>query len=318
LDNHRLREEKMEEKDKILIEMLEELNKEYLYSNDYVRGKFFNYLLNLFKNRKFINFFKLILLNFSNKIRKNNKLKLEELKVDKKTPLKYTVKSDNNQKIAIYTCITGNYDNVEEPVLLESNCDYFLFTNNKNIKSLNWKIKEIPENILELNNNAKINRYIKMHPKELFEDYDYAIYIDGNIKLISIISSFISNINEKTGLAIHRHCSNNCIYDEIKSCGAYGKGNYSKLKKQKNRYKKAGFPEQYGMVECNVLVSDLKNYESVKIFDEWWSEYMNSESMRDQIALPYVLWKNNIKICDIGNLGNNVNQNCKFKINTHL
>ena len=220
--------------------------------------------------------------------------------------------------MAIYTCITGDYDNVEEPLIMEEGCDYFLFTNNPNIKSDSWKIKPIPEEIQKIKNNAKINRYIKMHPKELFEEYDYSIYIDGNIKLISTISQFVNQLNEKTGLAIHRHCTNVCVYDEVKDCRAYGKGDYSKLKKQVNRYRNEGFPKEYGMLECNVLVSDLKNNNAKMIFDEWWNEYLTSESMRDQIALPYVLWKKKIPVEEIGNLGENVNTNYAIKINSHI
>ena len=304
----------MQNIDKVLIEKLEDLNKEYLSSEYYQLGKYMKYLMNLLKKRRYIKCLQLLLLHFKNK---KNKKEIRDIKKNEMST-QYYIKSENHHRIAIYTCITGNYDSVEEPLVLETGCDYFLFTNNKKIKSNNWKILDIPGNIKKIGDNAKINRYIKMHPKELFNQYDYAIYIDGNIKLISTISSFIEKIDKKTGLAIHRHCVNKCILDEIKTCRAYGKGNYRKLKKQGLRYKKEGFPKNYGMLECNVLVSNLNNTVSTKIFNEWWNEYIQSESMRDQIALPYVLWKNNIKIEEVGNLGNNVNKNYKIKINSHL
>ena len=304
----------MQENDKILIEKLEEVNKEYLDSGYYELGKYVKYLMNLFKQKRFIKLFQLFILHLKNKRMEKNINQIPKVNNNNN----YKIHSNNEYKIAIYTCITGNYDEVEEPILLEEGCDYFLFTNNSKIKSKNWKIMNIPEKINEIQDNAKINRYIKMHPKELFKEYDYAIYIDGNIKIISVISSFINKINQKTGLAIHRHCANNCIFDEIKTCRAYGKGNYKKMKKQAKRYRKSGFPPNYGMLECNVLVSDLNNNKSEKIFNEWWNEYLESESMRDQIALPYVLWKNKIKIKDIGNLGNNINKNYLLKINSHI
>lgn len=157
-----------------------------------------------------------------------------------------------------------------------------------------------------------------MHPAEIFEGYDYSIYIDGNIKLISTISKLIQKVNENRGLAIHKHSSNNCISKEILDCRAYGKGNLKKLKEQVNRYFEKGFPKEYGMLECNVLVMDLKNKEAIHIFEDWWKEYLNSESRRDQIALPYVLWKNNVKVEEIGTLGENINKNPLFKINSHI
>ena len=302
----------MEDKEKILIEKIEQLNNEYLSSGEYSLGVYVKYLYSLFKKKKYIKLARMIMLHFTQKKKKDRNKEKVEIKNEK-----YIINNNSNKKIAIYTCITGNYDKVEEPLIMESACDYYLFTNNSNLKSNCWTIKEIPEEISKIDDNAKINRYIKMHPKEMFPDYDYAIYIDGNIKLVSIISKFIEKVNDKTGLAIHRHCERKCIFDEIKACRAYGKGNYSKLKEQVIRYKNEGFPKEYGMLECNVLVSDLKNENSKNIFDNWWNEYLSSESMRDQIALPYVLWKMKKKVEEVGNLGNNVNTNYAIKINTH-
>lgn len=303
----------MEEKEKKLIEKIENLNYEYLTSGEYSLGVYVKYLYSLFKNKKFIQLFRMILLHFE---QKKNKVKVNNYEVQNVRET-YIVNNKIQKKIAVYTCITGEYDSVEEPLIGEKACEYFLFTNNNNLKSNFWNIKEIPEDIKKLENNAKINRYIKMHPYELFPDYDYSIYIDGNVQIVSIISNLIEKINNKTGLAIHRHCERKCIYDEIKACRAYNKGKYSMLKKQGKRYKKEKFPEKYGMLECNMLISDLKNEMSEKIFNEWWNEYINSESMRDQIAIPYVLWKMNLKIEDVGNLGSNINKNFLLKIKTH-
>ena len=302
----------MEDKEKILIEKIEQLNNEYLSSGEYHLGVYVKYLYSLFEKRKYIQLARMVMLHFKQKKTKHKNKDNIAIQSNK-----YIINNKSDKKIAVYTCITGNYDKVEEPLIMESACDYYLFTNNPNLKSDSWNIREIPEEISKINNNAKINRYIKMHPKEIFPEYDYAIYIDGNIKIISIISKFIEKVNNKTGLAIHRHCERNCIFNEIKACRAYGKGDYSKLKEQVSRYEKEGFPKSYGMLECNVLVSDLKNENAKKIFDGWWNEYLDSESMRDQIAFPYVLWKNGNKVEDIGNLGSNVNINSAIKINTH-
>ena len=38
-------------------------------------------------------------------------------------------------KICVYTCITGDYDNPKEILKLEKGIDYYCFTNNKKIKS---------------------------------------------------------------------------------------------------------------------------------------------------------------------------------------
>ena len=221
-------------------------------------------------------------------------------------------------KIAVYTCITGQYDKLITPFLNFENIDYIAFTDNKEEDNKVWKIRDIPENIKQLQDNILINRYIKFHPAELFkENYDYAIYIDGNIKVISDLTNLVYAINSATGLAFHRHQFRNCIYNEIEVCRLIGKGNYEKMKKQTQRYRQEGFPEQFGLYECNVIVSDLQNNVGTSILDSWWNEFRNSESYRDQISLPYVVWKNNCQFDDIGSLGNNVYKNPKIRLENH-
>ena len=45
------------------------------------------------------------------------------------------------KKIAIYTCVTGGYDSIKEPVFINDKIDYFIFTDNDNFSSKIWKVK---------------------------------------------------------------------------------------------------------------------------------------------------------------------------------
>lgn len=226
--------------------------------------------------------------------------------------------SNNSKKIVVYTCITGNYDKILDPMYKKSNISYVLFTNNKNLKSDVWDIRDIPEKSKKLKDNILINRYIKLKPHEIFENYDYSIYIDGNIRVISDISEFVSTINKKSGLSFHRHRARNCIYEEGKACVLMKKGNKQKIKEQLKKYKNIGFPKEFGLLEANVIVSDLHNKNSIKILNDWYDEFITSSSNRDQLSLPYVIWKNDLKISDIGNLGYNVRKNYYLQVKEHI
>ena len=232
----------------------------------------------------------------------------------------YEKKNENKRpKVVVYTCITGKYDDLIEPLIKVENIDYIAFTDIPECNSNIWEKREIPKHIADCNNNIFINRYIKFHLKELFKnsEYEYAIYIDGNIKVISDLTDFVYGINDKTGLAIHRHQYRDCLYDEIEVCRLIKKGNYKKMKEQKEKYKNEGFPKKFGLYECNVIVSDLKNENAREILDAWWDDFKNSESYRDQVSLPYVIWKKKYKFNDIGSLGNNVYKNPKIRIEDH-
>ena len=55
------------------------------------------------------------------------------------------------KKICVYTCITGDYDNIEELDFKESEIDYYLFTNNKNIVSKTWKVTYVDNDLYASN-----------------------------------------------------------------------------------------------------------------------------------------------------------------------
>lgn len=218
-----------------------------------------------------------------------------------------------DKKIVIYTALIGNYDYVKEPLIVSDNCDYILFTD-QNIVSSAWNIKPIPNEILKLKNPVLINRFFKMNPSYIFKDYDYAIYVDASINVISELNDLIYRLNPKYGIAFHQHRYRSCIYEEVKVCHLLKKGAFNALENQKKRYLREKFPYNYGMLECGVIVFDLHNDVGKEILEEWWNEFVNSKSMRDQISLPYVLWKNKIDPKDIATLGNNMYKNEKIRI----
>lgn len=224
---------------------------------------------------------------------------------------------DSNARVAVYTCIVGGYDKLSDPIYTNDGYDFFVFSDKK-VDSAIWKNREIPDDVKKLKDQTLINRYLKMHPVEVFPEYDYAVYIDGNVCITSDISALISVANEgKTGFAMHRHVLRDCIYDEAEACILYGKGNTEKLRQQIERYKQEGFPPKYGMLEATVIIFDLHSKECEMLMSDWWNEFIKSGSKRDQIALPYILWKAGYKILDAGCLGSNVYKNPKFQVLSH-
>lgn len=297
---------------KEVIEKIEKLNNDYL---EIINSKeFLKYKDNL-KIKENIKKFKFSFI-FEKVI---NRLKSKKYKKFLERKVNYNYKFNYEKpRIVIYTCMTGNYDNIETPFLQFDNVDYIAYVDN-NKKYDGWKTKKIPKSVMDkVKGNVNINRYIKMHPIELFQDkYDYSIYVDSNIQIIGDLRELLRNINDKTGLAIHNHRERISIYDEIDYCITYKRGNISKLKEIKNVFYKEKFPNNFGVYECNILVTDLNSKKSQKIYYDWWEDFIARQLGRDQISLPYVVWKNNYKFDDIGILGNNVYLNPKIRINKH-
>lgn len=256
-------------------------------------------------------------------VKKKITAKIGDLRIKKNTISKMQKKEFYNFgepmdgiKVAVYTCITNGYDTVKEPIYIDNDTDYYLFTDSmhKGNKNSIWKNKIIDCEEYE----DEANRYYKFHPDIFKKDYDFAIYIDGNVKVVSDVTTICSIAREaKTGIAMHEHHLRDCAYEEGKACKYYKRGNQEKIKEALLKMKKEGFPERFGLCEATIIVYDLKNKNAIKISHEWWDLYYNSKTKRDQIFLPYVLWKNGYEINDIGNLGNDVWKNPKFILGGH-
>lgn len=222
-------------------------------------------------------------------------------------------------KGVVYTCITNGYDRLKQPIFTNENVDYICFTDNIDKQDANtkWKVMSIPEEALK-HGGRLVNRYCKMHPTELFPNYDYAIYIDGNVQTVSDMSYLYSVAKKsKTGIAMHLHSNRNSVYEEAEACILYKRGNVDQIKELVSSYKEEGFPAEAGLYEATIIVFDLHNENVNRIMLAWWEELNSKRTNRDQLSFPYVLWKYGYCKDDMGILGNNEYKNYKFIIFKH-
>lgn len=222
----------------------------------------------------------------------------------------------DNLKIAIYTVSTGKYDDIKNPIFVDDNIDYYIFTEqNLNSNSI-WKKIDIPSKISQLPTLDQA-RFLKTHPHLFFKDYDYSIFIDGNIRITCDIKPLIYTMIQKNSIiGIHRHQVRDCIYSEANAIYAAGKANKKILNSQIKKYKKDGFPKKFGLFETNVVIRKHNDKECIKIMEDWWNE-IEQWTKRDQLSFTYSLWKNNKNSEYVMSLGNNSRRNPYFIVDSH-
>lgn len=207
------------------------------------------------------------------------------------------------KQVAVYTCIVGDYDELQEPLSISPECDYFVISDKKpegNTVFRHIDIKTVlPEYITD---NVRKNRYCKINAHKIFPQYRYSIYFDGNIRLKGTIVRCISEL-PKTRLTTI--CPNywKSIYREMISILQNGRDDADLVKKQAETYWLEGMPDDYGCLICAILIREHNNPVCKKIMKEWWSQ-LEQFSRRDQISLPYILWKNGYLISDVGVIQN--------------
>ncbi len=221
----------------------------------------------------------------------------------------------STERIAVYTVITGDYDDVLEPYCTPDNIDYFLFTDrNFDDSASAWKQQGIPSCLDGLSDAAK-NRYLKMHPHILFPDYNFSIYVDGNIQIFTDLTEYI-NILGPEGIGTHLHPDRHCAYEELEAVVAFEKESIDNARRHALYLEETGMPHGYGLLECNVIAREHHNSVCIRIMEQWWQEYMEY-AKRDQISLPHVLYMNGIRVDDVGVLGDNVRANPSFRVISH-
>ncbi len=86
------------------------------------------------------------------------------------------------KKAVIYTSLTGGYDNLPQYEVLDDYFDYICFTNDypEGSRVGQWKIRSIP---VQLADNTRLSRYVKLMPHAVFPDYEYSVWLDANLAI---------------------------------------------------------------------------------------------------------------------------------------
>jgi hypothetical protein len=194
-------------------------------------------------------------------------------------------------KLVVYTVITGGYDvlcNVDKEI---GDCDFICFTDNKNelqkIETSGWEVIEVKNGQL---NDIELSRYIKINPHIFLKNYNYSLYIDGNIQIVGDVKLLLSTIPDKSKFSVFKHLFRDNIYEEVDACLESNKIKYSDIDQQIEYYKKDVTFNNHLMYEANVLYRDHKDIDVIKTMELWWSHFLKY-SKRDQISLPYIVHK---------------------------
>ena len=218
-----------------------------------------------------------------------------------------------NKKV-IYTSMFGVDGNAEfflhEPLCEMDGWDFICFTDNDKITSDKWTVKLVTP---FYSDGARDNRRFKILPHRHLKDYDISVCVDGDIQITKDINDIVDTYLSEYNFAVldHKLCgvsttgtlnSRNCIYQEAQFIQWLGdnhprkkyKDNMDIIHKQVNQYKQNGYPENNGLARTTIIFRRHNDLEVIKNMEDWWTEYKYN-SRRDQLSLPYVIWKNKFK-----------------------
>jgi len=191
-------------------------------------------------------------------------------------------------KVAVYTAMSGDYDDVQPPQYVDEEFDYYFFTDNKRL--------EVPRPYKKVVRDWDIERGDKKEktaiPKEFIGEYDYCVWHDASMVQLSSLKLLIKNLTK--GWAVPSHKTRGCITEELDAVAYYRKAPLDLINRQVQYYLNSGLPVNYGLWECGFIIRNLNNPKVLEMSNQWWWE-CSDLSMRDQLSLPYVFWKNDYK-----------------------
>lgn len=219
-------------------------------------------------------------------------------------------------KVVVYTCIWGRYDKIIEPLYVNPNIDYVIFTDQEIDGNSAWKKIDVPQpKEIEGMSPIEVNRFIKILPHLFLKEYDYSIYVDGNIRIIADMMPLIIDMGSNY-IGIHNYTTD-CIYKMRDAIIAGKKASAKDVKSQIEKYKHEGYPKGFGAFECNVIIRKHNDNRCIELMNKWWDEFIKTTSKRDQLSFMYVLWKSRLDTSIVFSLGNDVRQNPRFQIFKH-
>ena len=228
---------------------------------------------------------------------------LEKIKHSYKKPEYDTVFNNIiSPKIAVYTCIFGDYDSIKKINCKSKLCDYWIITDRDVDQKNGWKLFkfDFPKELQNAPANIK-NRYCKMHPHILFPEYDFSIYLDGSMQIDADIFPLLGRLGSHF-IGMYDHYNRDCIYKEAETVIIAKKAPEDIVNLQMQKYRQDGFPEHFGLTEGAIIVRKHNDPLCIKIMEEWWDVFLKY-SKRDQLGLMYVMWTNGLNRDDIATLG---------------
>ena len=130
-------------------------------------------------------------------------------------------------------------------------------------------------------------------------DADVVIWIDDRIQLRGQpMGPLVGKALATTDIAGYPHPWRDCAYAEASECRKLHLAPKVALERQTATYAAEGFPHRVGLWNTMVLAR-RKTPAMIDLGRAWWDE-MQRHTLRDQVSLPYLLWKRGIECSKLG------------------
>jgi hypothetical protein len=160
-------------------------------------------------------------------------------------------------------------------------------------------------------------KHPKINPHLYFKDYEYSIWVDGNITPRIDPRQIIERDLQNAPMALHRHPNRQCVFDEYEISTTLSdiRPEYDAhtLLRQINHYSLKGLTKNTGLWECGVLIRQHHDKRVVDFMEKWWDNIC-AYTVQDQIPFGYLMWQSPIPV---NTIPFNVRENLDYRYVSH-
>jgi len=190
------------------------------------------------------------------------------------------------KKIAVYSCISAGYDSIQQPCSAPSDFSFILFVPKgcrKKDREGAWQIQELP---VDWDNPIILSRFPKMCPHSLLEDYDYSLWLDGNVGIAG--DGIFEKCREMASRGVRyagiRHPERDCVYEECDKVLKCNREKLGRLLHIVGFLSRNGLARHSGLMENNVIFRKHNSPDVIEFDRLWWEMFLAHSPRRDQLV----------------------------------
>lgn len=197
-------------------------------------------------------------------------------------------------RIAVLTSITGLEQKLHQPSTIFENVDYHAFVDQISENNTVWRQHLISHTSIDKDyQHRRTAKLPKVLPQIYLPNYDYYIWQDSTHEVVTNPHYIVKYLLRGAEMGLFEHPQRDCAYKEAEELMKINYDSKYLINEMINFLREENYPKNNGLYELSTFIT--KN--SQLMFDAnilWW-ELICKYSSRDQISLPYVLYKMKIK-----------------------
>ncbi len=199
----------------------------------------------------------------------------------------FSLTNSNKKRIAVVTAIFGQFDSLVpiDPAWKET-ADFFVFSDRAYDATGGWQQVHAPFHHADTRRKA---RFTKLNLPAFFSDYEWVIWIDGNIMMCHGPEDILNSLDpESFDFATFRHPDRQGLMAEAAKCVQLAKDDLRTMALHLSQNQSHPAFRDTDLYETMVMVLRPSSSKVRQMCNSWW-RMLARGSKRDQVSLPLAI-----------------------------